>query len=78
MYDLNDRIYSIDAEKKNDIEVRFDGSKITQDNFNIIQQLSAILSNDKELEEGSFELDIFEININKIKTYEKDLIKCER
>ena len=31
-----------------------------------------------ELEIGSFELDIFEININKIKTYEEELIKCER
>ena len=28
-----------------------------------------------ELNIGSFELDIFEININKIKTYEGDLIK---
>jgi hypothetical protein len=42
-----------------------------------IQQLSEILAND-ELEIGSFELDIFEININRVKTYEKELIKCER
>ena len=43
----------------------------------MIQQLSEILAND-ELEVGSFELDIFEISINKIKTYEEGLIKCER
>ena len=27
---------------------------------------------------GGFELDIFKITINKIKTYEEELIKCER
>jgi hypothetical protein len=30
------------------------------------------------LEVGSFELGIFEIKINKLHTYEEDLIKCER
>jgi len=77
VFDLTKRIYSINTEKQNDIEVRFDGSKFTQNSFNVIQQLSEILAND-ELEVGSFELDVFEININKIKTYEKELIKCER
>ena len=75
LYDLNDRIFSIDVDVQNDVEVRFDGSKFTQNSFNIIQQLSEILANDEELEVGSFELDIFEININKIKTYEGELIK---
>ena len=76
LYDLTKRIYSIDVEKQNDIEVRFDGSKLTNQNFQYIQQLSEILTND-ELEIGSFELDIFEIQINKIKTYEKELINCK-
>ena len=77
LYDLNKRIYSIDSEKQNDIEIRFDGLKLNENSFNIIQQLSEILAND-ELEKGSFELDIFQISINKIKTYEEELIKCER
>jgi len=72
--DLNKKIYSIDVEKNNDIEVRFDGSKLTNENFNYIVQLSQILANDEELEVGSFELDIFQISINKIKTYEKGLV----
>ena len=76
MYDLNKRIYSIHDNIQNDIEVRFDGSKFNDSSFQYIQQLSEILAND-ELEVGSFELDIFEIYINKIKTYEKELIKCE-
>ena len=78
LINLDEKIQSIYGKKQNDVEVRFDGNKFTQNSFNIIQQLSEILSNDEELEEGSFELDIFEININKIKTYEGELIKCEQ
>ena len=77
LFDLDGRIQSIHGSKVNDIEVRFDGSKFTNQSFQIVQQLSEILANDDELEVGSFELDIFEININKLKTYEGDLIKCE-
>ena len=71
---LDEKILSIHAEKENDIIVRFDGSKLNQQNFNYITQLSQILTNDDNLEIGSFELDIFEIEIKKVKTYEKELI----
>ena len=74
---LTEKIYSIDSEKQNDIIVRFDGNKLTQQNFNYIIQLSQILAN-AELEVGSFELDIFEIEIKKVKTYEEELIKNDR
>ena len=74
MFDLNDRVRGFYDEKNNDILVKFDGDKFNNNSFNVIQQLSEILAND-ELEVGSFELDVFEIQINKIKTYEKDLIK---
>ena len=76
-FDLTKRIYSIDAEKQNDIEVRFDGNKLSQDAYEIITNLSEILSNDDEIEEGTFELGMLGIKINKIKTYEEELIKCE-
>ena len=33
---------------------------------------------DEELEEGEFDLGIFKIKINRIKTYEKNLINCDR
>ena len=62
---------------KNDIEIRFDGNKLTQDAFEIITNLSEILANDEELEEGTFELGMLGIKINKIKTYEEGLIKCD-
>ena len=78
MFNLSERIHSIHTEPDNDIEVRFDAAEFTPEQFNYLAQLSEILSNDEELEEGSFNLGIFEININKIKTYDKELIICER
>ena len=76
--DLNKKIDSIrQLKKNNDIIVTFDGSQINQQNFNFITQLSQILANDEELEVGSFELDIFKIEIKKIKTYENENIACK-
>ena len=75
MFDLSKRIYSIDVDVQNDIEIRFDGTKFNDQSFSIIQQLSEILANDEELENGTFELGILGIKINKIKTYEENLIK---
>ena len=49
---------------------------LNNQNFNYIVQLSQILAND-ELEVGSFELDIFEIQINKINTKEEELVVNE-
>tara|TARA_R110002020_G_scaffold38998_2_gene116662 strand:- start:557 stop:1105 length:549 start_codon:yes stop_codon:yes gene_type:complete len=77
LFNLNDRVYSFDDDKTNDIEVRFDASEFTPQQFNYLAQLPEIIANDEELEEGSFNLGIFEIVVKKIKTYEKELIKCE-
>ena len=81
LIDLDERVQSFYNEKNNDIIVEFDCSKFTQNSFNIIQQLSEILANDTELngiEPEEFELDVFEITINNLQTYEEELIKCER
>jgi glycosyltransferase involved in cell wall biosynthesis len=81
LYDLNKRIYSIDDNIQNDIVVKFDGSKLTNESFQIIQQLPEIISNDEGIEDdtvGEFDLGIFKIMINSVRTYEEELIKCER
>jgi hypothetical protein len=83
LIDLRERVKSIDdviheTGYKHDIEVWFDAKKFTSEQFNYIAQLAEILSNDEELEEGEFDLGIFKIKINKIKTYEENLIKCTR
>ena len=62
----------------NDIVVEFDVKELTPQQFNTLAQLPDILSNDEELEIGEFELGIFKIKVNKIKTYEREIIKCKR
>jgi hypothetical protein len=76
MYSLSERVHKIDNEKNNDILVEFDGSQVTNDSFQFLQQLPEILQDSGEL--GEMELDIFKITINSLETCEGDLIKCER
>ena len=70
--DLKEKFSDIE---NRDIEVRFNPKTMSQDSWNIIQQLPKIIQDSGE-EGETFELDIFEIVINKMKTYEKELIKC--
>ena len=69
---LSKKICPINSEKQNDVIIRFDGSKLTGDNFQFITQLPLILRDSGEV--GSMQYDIFEFEINSLKTYEKDLI----
>ena len=78
LFDLRERVNSKMNETTNDIVVEFSNREFTPQQFNYLANLSEILANDEELEEGEFELGIFTIKVNKIKTYEGELIKCER
>jgi glycosyltransferase involved in cell wall biosynthesis len=74
-YDLEKRILTTKYNHplgENDIVVEFNGRDLTQDSFNILQQLSDIITESGEV--GTFELDIFKITINKIESFSKDLI----
>jgi len=59
----------------NDIIVKFDANKLTQYSFQLITEFSSILES-SEIEIGEFELDIFKFTINRLKTYESELIVC--
>lgn len=77
-FDLSKRVLCIgynDPHGENDIVVEFDASRLTQQNFQIIQQLSEIITDSGEI--GEFQLDIFKVTINHLETYEKDLIVCK-
>ena len=80
-FDLSDRVQTLFDKGSNDITIEFDAYDFNQESFNIISSLSDILANDEDLSEGEsgeeFELGIFTITINKLKTYEEELIKCE-
>lgn len=76
-YDLKKRVHSIqgsDPKDYMDIVVEFDARRFTNDSYNIIQNLSKIITESGEV--GTFELDCFEITISIMNTYEKDLIIC--
>ena len=76
-FDLRERVQGLFDAGSNDITIEFDAGDFNNESFNIITSLSEILANDEELEVGEFELGIFNIKVNKVKTYEKELIKCE-
>ena len=74
-YDLRKRVHSIegsDVKDYMDITVEFDAKNFTQDSFNIIQNLSDIITESGEI--GEFKLDCFKVNIMSLRTYEKNLI----
>ena len=56
-----------------DIIVEIDGNTFNQQDYQTIQQLSAIIQDSGEV--GTFELGNLKITINNLSSYEKDLIK---
>jgi glycosyltransferase involved in cell wall biosynthesis len=75
LIDIDSRVLTIQCEKNNDILVEFDGSKLTNENFNFLTALPDILQDSGE--SGNFELDIFKITISSLQNYEMELIKCD-
>ena len=71
-FELKKRIHSDHIEPKNNIVVKFDATKLTQDNFQILVELSSILKESGEV--GEMEYDIFKFEIKSMDTYEKELI----
>jgi glycosyltransferase involved in cell wall biosynthesis len=75
-YILQQRIKPIDSVVTNNIFVEIDGTRFSKDDFNFVQNLSAIIQDSGE--EGTFELGNLSITINSLETYEKDLIICKK
>lgn len=75
-FDLSKRVLTInnnDPIAENNIVIEFDATKLTNENFQIIQQLPEIVQESGEI--GEFKLDIFKITIKSLETYEHTLIK---
>jgi glycosyltransferase involved in cell wall biosynthesis len=70
-FDLRSKINS---DIETDIIVEFDANRLTQYSFQLLTEFSTILQ-ESEIEVGEFELDIFKFRVNRVKTYEMDLIK---
>ena len=79
-FDLHERIRLFDDEKNNETLVMIDGNKFTQKDFQVIQQLSEILTHDEQLHEDifieptHFEIENLHVTITNLNTYEKELI----
>jgi len=71
-FDLNERVKPYDSEKNNEILVEIDGNNLTQQDFQIIQQLSEIIQDSGEI--GRFELGNLVIEVIQLNTYENNLI----
>ena len=77
--DLSKRVFHIDDEKTNDVIIEFDCNQLADSEdtaMNFISNLSDILTSSGK-EGQSMKWSIFKLKINKLKTYEEELIKCE-
>jgi len=64
-YDISKRVYSINSDITNNIEIRFDATKLTQQHFTeFIKKLPFIIEETNSI--GSFDWDIFQINIKSL------------
>jgi hypothetical protein len=74
-FDLSKRVLYINEnnpELENAIVLEFNARNFNSNSFNIIQNLSDIITDSGEV--GTFELDCFKITINSLETYEHELI----
>ena len=72
LFGLVDRLKPYDSEKNNEILISFDASRFTQGSFQLVQQLPEIIKDSGEI--GTFELDIFTIDIIQMNEYQNTLI----
>ena len=75
-YDLHQRIKPYDNEKNNEILVKIDGSDFDEQDYNIIQQLSAIIKDSGQI--GEFQLGNVFISIIQFNEYQNELIFCPK
>ena len=78
-FDLRKRVLTIDKnypEGENDVVVVFDANRFTQQTFELIQNISDIVTGTNDT--GEFEIDCLNIIINSLETYEHNLIKVEK
>jgi glycosyltransferase involved in cell wall biosynthesis len=71
MFDISDKIHSIGDEMKGDVQIMFDGSKLTNENFtSFIKNIPFIIQQNDSV--GSFEWDVFQLHIFNLRT--KDMV----
>lgn len=77
-FDLSKRVLVInnnDPIAENDIVIEFDATKLTNENIQLLQQIPQIIADSGDI--GTFELDIFKLDISNIERFEKYLIEID-
>jgi len=74
-FNLKEKFYPFNQSKNNNILVEINSNKFTQQDFNIIAQLSEIIQDSGEI--GEFELGNIKVNIINLTTFENELIKVQ-
>jgi len=79
-YDLDKRVLIIDENDpyaENDVVVEFDANRFSQEDFNVIQNLSSILTQTRRYEDfqGEYQLGNLKVTIMNLETHEQELIK---
>ena len=77
-FNIDKKVKGFDSNKhviKDNITVKIDGNKFTQQDMQLIGQLSEIIQDNGEI--GEFELGNLKIQINDLTTYENNLIICD-
>jgi hypothetical protein len=75
-FNLKKKIHSNHMNPTNDIVVYIDCQYLNHQNYQTLTQLPEILTDSGEI--GELELDIFNIKVKNLKTYEKELIVCSK
>ncbi len=70
-FDLNKKL-SPETSESSDVTVQFDGARLTQESFNMLQILSNIVKDSGEI--GEFEIDIFKVTIRNMEERQDKLI----
>jgi glycosyltransferase involved in cell wall biosynthesis len=74
-FDLYKRVKPYDNEKNNEILISFDAGQLNQNNFRLIQQFPDIIKENGEV--GSFQLDIFMVDIIQMNEYQNVFINLK-
>jgi len=79
-YDLDKRVLIKDENDpyaENDVVVEFDANRFSQEDFNVIQNLSSILTQTRRYEDfqGEYQLGNLKVTIMNLEPYEQELIK---
>jgi glycosyltransferase involved in cell wall biosynthesis len=72
-FNLQERIKSYDNKKQNEILISFNANQLNQDTFQLLQQLPDIIKDNGEI--GTFQLNIFTVEIIQMNEYQDTLIK---